>query len=228
MISATILTKNCQTTLAATLASVNRFPEVLIYDSGSTDQTLEIASKFPNVKIINGIFTGFGPTHNTASSHASHDWILSIDSDEILTPELIEEIFHLDLNPSKVYQINRKNYFNDKWIRWCGGWHPDPVVRLYNRRATRFTDDAVHEKVIVGDLKLTPPLFSPPPHPISLYGRLFEQNAGLLHSFCRTEQREKELLDDEGNRPWLVCFSKKLSFEKGIFRGKRGIHYFDL
>ncbi len=222
MISATILTKNCQTTLAATLASLKRFPEVLIYDSGSTDQTLEIASKFPNVKIINGIFTGFGPTHNTASSHASHDWILSIDSDEILTPELIEEIFHLDLNPSKVYQINRKNYFNDKWIRWCGGWHPDPVVRLYNRRATRFTDDAVHEKVIVGDLKLTP-LYSPLLHtPYRSMGDFLSKMQVYSTLFAEQNKGKKNSSMMKAIAHGWFAFLKSYLLKKGFLGGKEG------
>jgi glycosyltransferase involved in cell wall biosynthesis len=155
MISVTILTKNSEGTLAATLASLQKFPEVLVYDSGSTDSTLEIAQKFFNVKIIHGQFIGFGPTHNAASSLAANDWILSVDSDEVLTEALCDEILSLCLNADRVYQIDRHNYFNGKWIRWCGGWYPDPVVRLYHRKSTRFTDDSVHEKVIVEGMQLT-------------------------------------------------------------------------
>src|ERR1700728_976789 len=121
MITVTILTKNCQDTIGATIASLQKFSEVLIFDSGSTDSTLKVASQFSNVKIVNGMFTGFGPTHNTASSHATHHWILSIDSDEVMTQELVEEILGLDLNPNRVYQLDRRNYFNGKWVRWCGG-----------------------------------------------------------------------------------------------------------
>ena len=160
MITVTILTKNCQETLAATLNSLRDFPEILIYDSGSQDQTLALAASYPNVKMVHGTFKGFGPTHNVASSLASHDWILSIDSDEVLTPELAKEILHLKLNPLCVYQLDRHNYFNGKWIRWCGGWYPDPVIRLYHRQHTAFTNDAVHEKVVVGALSVIP--LSPP------------------------------------------------------------------
>ncbi len=156
MISVTVLTKNSQDTLAATLASLQKFPEVLVYDSGSTDTTLAIAQKFSNVKIIHGEFFGFGQAHNAASSLAAHDWILSIDSDEVLTPELADEILKIPLDTTRVYQIDRRNYFNGKWIRWCGGWHPDPVVRLYNRKSTRFSNDAVHEKVLTQGMQLTP------------------------------------------------------------------------
>jgi glycosyltransferase involved in cell wall biosynthesis len=222
MISVTILTKNCQDTLGATLASLQKFSEVLVFDSGSTDSTLDVASKFPNVKIINGLFTGFGQAHNAAVSHASYDWILSIDSDEVLTPELAKEIVHLDLDPTNVYQIDRKNYFNGKWIRWCGGWYPDPVVRLYNRTITRFTDDAVHEKVIVGNLKLVPlasPLLHTPYRSIrdflskmQTYSTLFaEQNRGKKHSSI-----------GKAIGHGLFAFFKSYLFKKGFLGGKEG------
>lgn len=222
MITATILTKNCQDTLGATMLSLQRFPEVLIFDSGSTDSTLKIASGFPNARIIQGVFTGFGQTHNAASSHAAHDWILSIDSDEVLTEELVEEIFRLDLNPNQVYQIDRKNYFNGKWVRWCGGWHPDPVVRLYNRTVTRFTDDAVHEKVIVGRLQLTY-LSSPLLHipyrcmddflsKMQIYSSLFaKQNKGKKHSSLGKAMMHS----------WFA-FIKSYLFKKGFLGGKEG------
>jgi glycosyltransferase involved in cell wall biosynthesis len=160
MISVTVLTKNSEETIRATLASLQEFPEVLVYDSGSRDATLTIAAAFPNVKILHGSFAGFGPTHNTASALASHDWILSIDSDEVLTPELAQEILSLQLDIQSVYQIGRHNYLNHKWIRFCAGWYPDPVVRLYNRKSTAFTNDAVHEKVVTQGVKVEP-LLSP-------------------------------------------------------------------
>ncbi len=156
MITITILTKNSQATLPATLDSVKSFPNVLLFDTGSTDQTLHIAALYPNVKVIQGIFTGFGSTHNSASSLAQTDWILSLDSDEVLSPALIDELNALELDQTRVYSIQRHNYFNGKWIKWCGGWHPDWVVRLYNRKTTRFTDSAVHEKIIAEDLIKTP------------------------------------------------------------------------
>ncbi len=222
MITVTILTKNCQDTLEATIASLQKFPEVLIFDSGSTDSTLQIASQFPNVKIIYGVFTGFGPAHNAASSHAAHDWILSVDSDEILTQELVEEIFRLDLKADQVYQIDRKNYFNGKWVRWCGGWHPDPVVRLYNRQTTRFTDDSVHEKVIVGNLQivlLASSLLHTPYRcmedfltKMQMYSSLFaKQNKGKKHS-----SMGKAILHG-----WFA-FIKSYLLKKGFLGGREG------
>lgn len=154
MISITILTKNSEASLETTLKSVALFDEVILLDTGSTDRTVEIAKTFPNVKVHHSPFLGFGPTHNLATSFATHDWILSLDSDEALSPELAEEIKALALDRSTVYSILRHNFFNGKRIKWCGGWHPDWVVRLYHRKTTSFTDDAVHEKVRAEGLKV--------------------------------------------------------------------------
>ena len=154
MITVTILTKNNDKTLKAALESVRAFPEVFIWDSGSTDQTLAIAQTFPNVKIHQGPFAGFGPTHNLASNAASNDWILSLDSDEMLSKELVQEILNLKLDPSCAYAMMRHNFFNGKRIKWCGGWHPDWVARLYHRQKTCFSAAAVHEKIITDKMKL--------------------------------------------------------------------------
>lgn len=147
MITATVLTKNSQKTLQKTLDSLKTLPEVIILDSGSTDQTLTIAARYPNVTIHNSPFLGFGPMHNYAVKLASNDWILSIDSDEVLSHELVQELSNLSPNPKAVYRLQRHNYFNGKLIKWCGGWHPDFVIRLFNRKTTKFTNDLVHERV---------------------------------------------------------------------------------
>lgn len=147
MISVTILTKNSEKYLEQVLSSTQHFDEVLIYDSGSTDNTLSIASKFSNVSIHRGNFLGFGPTHNHASSLAKNNWILSIDSDEVVSEELCREILALDLKDTNVYSFPRNNYYNGKWIQWCG-WYPDRQIRLYNRTQTKFTDAQVHEEII--------------------------------------------------------------------------------
>jgi glycosyltransferase involved in cell wall biosynthesis len=156
MISVTILTKNCEESLRSTLEALRSFSEVLILDTGSTDRTLEVAREFPNVTTTQAHFIGFGPTHNLASECATHDWILSVDSDEILSDELVQEIHQLDLDEKCLYSIARHNYFNEKRILWCAGWHPDRVLRLYHRKKSRFSDTPVHEKLILGNLREVP------------------------------------------------------------------------
>ncbi len=162
MISVCILTKNSAASLGKTLDSVRPFSEVLLLDNGSTDNTLAIASAYPNVKIHQSPFVGFGPLRNKAAALASHDWILAIDSDEIVSPALASEIFALRLDGA--YLIPRHNFYNGKRIRGCG-WDPEAVVRLYNRQQTRYSDAAVHEALLVPPheaIRLKSPLLHTP------------------------------------------------------------------
>lgn len=159
-ISVTVLTKNSQKYLRDVLSALAPFGEVLLYDTGSVDATLEMARTFLNVKIVQAQFIGFGPTHNQASAAARYDWILSIDSDEIVSPEMCLEISDEPLNLNAVYSFPRHNYFNGKFIKWCG-WYPDRQVRLYNRTKTRFSDDQVHEAILfkgMSQVDLTAPI----------------------------------------------------------------------
>ncbi len=222
MITVTILTKNSAETLASTLDSVKEFPEVLVYDTGSSDRTVELAKQFSNVKVVEGPFEGFGPTHNKASSLASHDWILSIDSDEVLSPELSKEILQLELSLSTVYRIDRHNFFNQKWIRCCGGWYPDPVIRLYHRQKAQFSEAAVHEKILHADLKiesLSAPLLHTPYrsiedflHKMQLYSTLFaQQNRDKKKSSLK-----KALFHSMG------AFFKSYFIKRGFLGGKEG------
>ncbi len=222
MISVTVLAKNSAETIRETLEALQRFPEVLVLDTGSTDNTVEIAKAFPNVRVVEEKFQGFGKTHNRASSRAQHDWVLSIDSDEIVSPELVEEILALSLDQACVYSLDRHNYFNGKWIKGCSGWYPDPVVRLYHRKATWFTDDEVHEKVIAEKMRIVPlrgRLLHTPYrsiesflHKMQLYSTLFaEQNAG----------KKRSSLGKALFHAW-TAFLRSYIFKRGFLCGKEG------
>lgn len=191
-LSVTILTKNSQKYLSKVLKSVEAFDEVLIYDTGSTDNTLEIASQFPQVKVLKGPFIGFGPTHNQASQLAKNDWIVSLDSDEILSSDLLDELQHLKLEENTIYSFSRRNFYRGKWIRWCG-WHPDRVLRIYNRKQTQFTNAQVHESIMskgFNQVKLKYPALHYPYettqdflNKMQSYSTLFaEQNKGIKNS----------------------------------------------
>lgn len=146
MISVCILTKNAAATLKATLESVRSFEEVILLDNGSTDETLQIAKSFPNVQIHTSPFIGFGPLRNKAALIARNDWILSLDSDEILSEALIEELNKIELKPENAYFFPRHNYYNKKRIKGCG-WDPERIARLYNRKTAKFSLSQVHEKL---------------------------------------------------------------------------------
>lgn len=152
-ISVTVLAKNSQQYLGRVLQALIPFGEVVLYDTGSTDQTLELAKAFSNVRIISAPFIGFGPTHNQASTAAQCDWILSVDSDEIVTPEMVQAIDRLSLDPQTVYSFPRHNYFNGRFIKGCG-WYPDRQIRLYHRKNTRFSEALVHESIISDKMRI--------------------------------------------------------------------------
>ncbi len=152
-ISVTILTKNSAAYLAECLSALEAFAEVVIIDNGSTDDTIAIASGFRNVTFHKHPFIGFGPLKNMAVDMASNDWILSVDSDEIVTPELAHEILSLNLNSNIVYVMERDNYYHRRLICACG-WENDRVERLFNRKSTRYDDKQVHEGLTMnGNLK---------------------------------------------------------------------------
>lgn len=156
-ISATILTKNNETLLAEVLAALDWCAEVVVLDTGSTDRTLEIAASFANVSLhqLRGPFPGFGRAHRLAVKLARHDWILSIDSDEIVSPALAEEITRLPFNPRAVYTIPFQNFYHEKHITTCG-WSPDRHERLFNRSVTNFCSSEVHERVQTAELTVVP------------------------------------------------------------------------
>jgi len=141
MISAVILTRNNAETLERTLGSLKALDEVVVVDNGSVDATLEIAKAFKRVKIIEAPFTTFGKLRNLGADAARNEWILAIDSDEVLTGLLPKP------QMGHIYSFPFHNFYNGKWIRWCG-WYPDRHARLYNRNEGRFSLDAVHEKLV--------------------------------------------------------------------------------
>lgn len=224
-ISVTILTKDAERHLQEVLMRLSSFGEVLLLDSGSTDNTLKIAASFPFVKVYTQPFLGFGPQHNRASSLATKDWILSIDADEMLSEELIQELSLLPLDSNKVYSVLRHNYFNGKWIRHSG-WQRDYRSVLYDRRRTGFSLDAVHEKIVLQegmhDVKLRSFLLHYPYHTLedflvkmNRYSTLFaQQNRGKrsaslgkaifhgLWSFLRSYFLKKGFLD--GCEGWII------------------------
>ncbi len=149
-ISVTMITKDASCYLAESLTALQQFGEIIVLDNGSTDDTMDIARTFSNVQVYESPFIGFGPLKNLVASYARNDWILSVDSDEVFTEELVDEILSLSLNKSKVYAIIRDNYYNGKLMRCCG-WENDRVDRLYHREEVRFNDKQVHESLIFPD-----------------------------------------------------------------------------
>jgi glycosyltransferase involved in cell wall biosynthesis len=194
-ISVTILTKNSSLYIKQVLESLRDFGEVVIYDNGSQDDTLDIVRRFSNVSLYQGPFMGFGVTHNYVTSLTKHEWIFSLDSDELVTPELREELVALHIVKSQVAAIPRKNIFNGKWIR-SSGWYPDYQYRLYHKETTQFTDTKVHEQVIVKGLSV-----------IKINNFLLHFPYGSITDFLKKMQHYSELFAEEnqGKRKSSPC-----------------------
>ncbi len=146
-IAAVIITRDAEATLAETLASLRRLPEVVVYDNGSTDATEDIARAHDNVRWFTGDFLGFGPTKNHAAGLAERDWVLSIDADEAASEALIDELDALDLSrPERLYEVDRHNYFMGRRVRHAG-WGDDWLPRFYHRAHHAYNDASVHERI---------------------------------------------------------------------------------
>ncbi len=144
-ISAVIICLNEQNHIELCIKSLKWADEVLVYDSGSHDNTVAIAQRL-GAKVIQGPWLGFGPTKYKIASLAKNDWILSVDADEVVSEELKVEIQHLSLNPNNLYKIPRLSFFLGCWVRH-GGWYPDYQNRLFNRQFFQWNQAPIHEKV---------------------------------------------------------------------------------
>lgn len=151
-VSVVMIVKNGAATLGQCLDSLSDFDDIVVYNNGSTDTTTAIASAYPNVQLIEGEFNGFGPTKNAAAEYAKHDWILSIDSDEVLNEAIVYEIVAVAYEQNTVYSLLRKNFYKTTEIRHC--WGADEIVRIYNRKTTSYSAKHVHEHVLTHGLKV--------------------------------------------------------------------------
>ena len=118
-ISAVMIVKNGASTLALSLESLRGFDDVVVLDNGSTDGSQEIARRYPNVRLHEGHFEGFGPTKNKAARLAKHDWIFIIDSDEAVEPELARAMQQQTLDPGTIYVLNFKAFYKQIQVRHC-------------------------------------------------------------------------------------------------------------
>jgi glycosyltransferase involved in cell wall biosynthesis len=146
-ISVTVITKNEEKNISACLKSVDWADEIIVVDSESTDKTVELAKQFTD-KVYIRKWEGFVPQKRFALSLASNEWILSLDADERVTPELKEEIMNLDPSDFNGFKIRRKNFLMEKEITSCG-WEKDYQLRFFRKDKTNLNERLVHEKFIV-------------------------------------------------------------------------------
>jgi len=149
-LSVIIITKNEAADIRACIESAAWADEIIVVDSGSTDDTVAICRELGAQVHATHDWPGFGAQKNRALGYAAMDWVLSLDADERITPELRWEIEHIMRDPGAgvAYDIPRSSSYCGRSMRHSG-WYPDYVTRLFRRSSARFSDDLVHERLII-------------------------------------------------------------------------------
>jgi glycosyltransferase involved in cell wall biosynthesis len=146
-ISAVIITRNEAENISRCIESVQKVAdEVIVVDAYSEDDTVEICKKL-GARIFQKRWEGYSNSKNFGNDKAEHDFILSLDADEVLSDKLVESISIAKRNLTGVYRFNRLTNYCGKWI-YYSGWYPDRKVRLFDRRIARWEGDFVHEILV--------------------------------------------------------------------------------
>jgi glycosyltransferase involved in cell wall biosynthesis len=147
-ISVVIICKDEEQNIRRCLESVKWADEIVIYDTGSEDKTLDICKEYTHSIYIESSWQGFGHAKHSAVNHAKYDWIFSIDADEEVTESLKDRLFQLKdtLNPALAYRIKRSSFYMGKAIKYSG-WQRDYTLRLFHRQYGNFNLKKVHESV---------------------------------------------------------------------------------
>jgi len=144
-----VVTRNEEERLRACLEAVVWADEIVVVDAESEDKTVAIAQEFTD-RVVVRPWPGYAAQKNTALDLATGDWVLSLDADEVVSPELRAEIARVLASdgPADGYAVPRRNIFCGRWVRH-GGLYPDRQLRLFRRGRGRFEGRAVHESVRV-------------------------------------------------------------------------------
>lgn len=218
-----MIVKNGAPTLRDTLDSLRAFEDVVVYDNGSTDGSLELLESYPNVRLHKGDFIGFGPTKALAAGYARSDWVFSLDADEVVSPELMKAL--RDWNTSedirRVGVVLRENFLMGKRVT-RGGWGNDHLVRLFNRTAYNFDDAPVHEKVALDERA----------ERVQLQGTLSHAAVTDLGQFLDKVNRYSDIRKETSSKTYsplviflraIFAFFKSYLLKRGFMEGWRGL-----
>ncbi|MGQ0578418.1 MAG: glycosyltransferase family 2 protein [Betaproteobacteria bacterium] len=221
-LSVVIITRNEEAGIRRCLESVKWADEIVVLDSHSTDATVQICREYTQY-VHETDWPGFGAQKNRALQRATGDWVLSLDADEQVTPELRDEIrtvLSVSAGPD-AYELPRLSNYCGRFMRH-GGWWPDHVTRLFRRGKAHFSDDLVHEKLIVNGA--TGRLGN---HLVHLAFENFEE---VLHKIDRYSTASAEMLRDKGRSGSLSrallhglwTFLRTYVFKAGFLDGRHG------
>ncbi|BEO30587.1 LPS biosynthesis protein [Serratia marcescens] len=224
-LSVVMIAKNEAELLPDCLRSVEWADEIIVLDSGSEDDSVAIAAGLGAKVFTHTDWQGFGKQRQLAQSYASHDYVLMIDADERVTPELWQSIERVLNAPDDgaVYSCARRNLFLGRFMRHSG-WYPDRVNRLYANQRYRYNDDLVHESLNIGGAKVIP-----------LSGDMLHLTCRDFFAFQRKQLRYAEEWATQRHRAGKRCgylsilthtlgaFVKTWLLRAGFLDGKQGL-----
>lgn len=200
-ISAVIITYNEEKKIKRCLESVAAVAdEILIIDSFSSDRTTAICQEF-GCRVVQRPWGGYARTKNYGNQIAQHDFIFSIDADEVLSPRLISSLLAQKPSLHGAYSMNRLTNYCGKWIYHCG-WYPDPKIRLFNRQDAHWVGEYVHEYL----------QFKQPVQTTHLAGDLWHYSFNSFQDHLQRVNQYSELAAQE-----LVAFGKEHLVPKMLF-----------
>lgn len=178
--------------------------EIVILDSGSTDETEAIARRYTDKFYVNAKWPGFGPQRQLAQSYVTADWVLWLDADEVVTDELADSIRKVIAhnNRQHIYNIRRLSWAFGQFIRH-GSWNPDVVARLYPTALTTYNDNLVHESVIIPKGVKT----------ITLNGRLLHYTYNSMQEYLGKTLKYAEAWAEQ-----RALAGQKASLSKAVFK----------
>ncbi len=190
LLSVCVVTKNEEQNIERCLSSVSFADEIVVVDSGSTDRTVAICKRFTD-RVYYRQWPGFGPQKDFAFSLARGEWVLSIDADEVVPPELQRRIEAIVRNPSSFsgYYLKRKNFIGNIWVKYGGPFknYPDWSLRLFHKNKGNTKGDLVHESMVVAGRKgrLDEPILHHAHRDIQDFTATMDYYAGLsaLHAY---------------------------------------------
>jgi (heptosyl)LPS beta-1,4-glucosyltransferase len=222
-VSAVLIVKNEEQRLHDCLQSLSWVDEIIVLDSGSADQTVNIAKKYTDKVYSSEAWPGFGKQRQQAQQYASCDWIFTIDADEVVESELAQSI-QMAVKANKhdvVYMANRKNWAFGQFINHSG-WNPDWVVRLYPREGASYCDSLVHESVVTDGFQVEP-LQGRLLH--YTYNSLYDYNrkvSGYLKSWADQREGKKSSSVFKGLAHGLFAFIRMYFLRLGFLDGRHG------
>lgn len=195
MITAVIITLNEEENIAACIQSVvSVCSECIIVDAESTDKTVQIAQQL-EAKVYSKKWSGYGEARNYGASLAQNRWILSIDADERLSPELSKKLSLFPQKNNTIYRFNRLTQYCGQWIKH-GAWHPEWKSKLYHRHYYKWDDRPVHEDLI----------------PLQGQTKKSKIKGLLLHEAYKTHQEFEKKLDH-----YALLYSKGKDSKSPLF-----------